>query len=136
MVLAVRTPRFPSSTSREPTLTFELSPRIFDLVRLPHHAPLLHQQRRRRHYLERGSPPRLYLPGHKLEYVPSPVRLRDPPLTRAAVPASVALQVFPVVSMAFAAQGILTASSRMTYAFARDGGEYPISLVMDRDEPR
>jgi choline transport protein len=58
--------------------------------------------------------------------------LRDPLLTPAAVPASVALQVFPVVSMAFAAQGILTASSRMTYAFARDGGEYPHPIVSYR----
>jgi len=31
-------------------------------------------------------------------------------------------QVFPIVAMAFTAQAIMTASSRMTYAFARDRG--------------
>ncbi|KAM0755145.1 amino acid transporter [Meredithblackwellia eburnea MCA 4105] len=39
-----------------------------------------------------------------------------------SVAGSLCLQVFPVVSMMFAAQGILTGSSRMTHAFARDGG--------------
>ncbi|KII95549.1 hypothetical protein PLICRDRAFT_170188 [Plicaturopsis crispa FD-325 SS-3] len=39
-----------------------------------------------------------------------------------SIAGSVCLQMFPIVSMAFAAQGILTASSRMSYSFARDGG--------------
>ncbi|KAF8308093.1 amino acid transporter [Clavulina sp. PMI_390] len=35
---------------------------------------------------------------------------------------AVSLLMFPVVCMAFATQSILTTASRMTYAFARDGG--------------
>ncbi|WWD20084.1 hypothetical protein CI109_104558 [Kwoniella shandongensis] len=41
---------------------------------------------------------------------------------------AVCLQMFPIVAMAFTAQGLLTASSRMSYAFARDGG-LPFSRV-------
>ena len=41
---------------------------------------------------------------------------------------AVCLQVFPIIAMAFTAQGIMTASSRMSYAFARDRG-LPFSRV-------
>ncbi|KAK8849460.1 hypothetical protein IAR55_004793 [Kwoniella newhampshirensis] len=41
---------------------------------------------------------------------------------------AVCLQIFPIVAMAFTAQGLLTASSRMSYAFARDGG-LPFSRI-------
>lgn len=42
---------------------------------------------------------------------------------------AVCLLMFPVVSMAFATQGILTTSSRMTYAFARDSGSFASPLI-------
>ncbi|SCZ87486.1 BZ3500_MvSof-1268-A1-R1_Chr2-2g04952 [Microbotryum saponariae] len=48
-----------------------------------------------------------------------------------SVAGSLCLQVFPVVSMFFAAQGLLTSSSRMCYAFARDGG-LPFSKFFGR----
>ncbi|RSH87903.1 uncharacterized protein EHS24_000421 [Apiotrichum porosum] len=35
---------------------------------------------------------------------------------------AICLQMFPIICMFFTAQGLLTASSRMSYAFARDGG--------------
>jgi choline transport protein len=41
------------------------------------------------------------------------------------------IKIFPIIAMAFTAQGILTASSRMTYAFARDGG-LPFSPLFAR----
>ncbi|WVW86645.1 hypothetical protein I302_108698 [Kwoniella bestiolae CBS 10118] len=41
---------------------------------------------------------------------------------------AVCLQIFPIIAMAFTAQGLLTASSRMSYAFARDRG-LPFSRV-------
>ncbi|WVF68676.1 hypothetical protein IAT40_003448 [Kwoniella sp. CBS 6097] len=41
---------------------------------------------------------------------------------------AVCLQIFPICAMAFTAQGLLTASSRMSYAFARDRG-LPFSRV-------
>jgi choline transport protein len=44
------------------------------------------------------------------------------------------LTMFPIISMAFAAQGIMTASSRMSYAFARDGG-LPFSRFFSRMHP-
>ncbi|KAK4701505.1 choline transport protein, partial [Phenoliferia sp. Uapishka_3] len=51
-----------------------------------------------------------------------------------SVAGSLCLQVFPVISMGFAAQGILTGSSRMTHAFARDGG-IPFSPFFARVHP-
>lgn len=45
-----------------------------------------------------------------------------------------ALQMFPIVSMGFAANGILTATSRMTLAFAEDGG-LPFSPFFARMHP-
>ncbi|AAW43538.1 choline transporter, putative [Cryptococcus deneoformans JEC21] len=41
---------------------------------------------------------------------------------------AVCLQIFPIIAMVFTAQGLMTASSRMVYAFARDGG-LPFSRV-------
>ncbi|WOO77848.1 Choline transport protein [Vanrija pseudolonga] len=45
--------------------------------------------------------------------------------------AATCLQMFPIVCMFFTAQGLMTASSRMTYAFARDGG-MPFSKLFSR----
>ncbi|KAF7967822.1 hypothetical protein HWV62_32936 [Athelia sp. TMB] len=47
---------------------------------------------------------------------------------------AVCLLMFPVVSMAFATQGILTTSSRMTFAFARDKG-LPFPKYFSRVNP-
>nr|ODN91204.1 choline transporter [Cryptococcus depauperatus CBS 7841] len=44
---------------------------------------------------------------------------------------AVCLQIFPIIAMAFTAQGLMTASSRMVYAFARDGG-LPFSRIFSR----
>ncbi|BFZ60328.1 hypothetical protein YB2330_001364 [Saitoella coloradoensis] len=44
---------------------------------------------------------------------------------------AICLDMFPIVCMAFATTGILTTSSRMTYAFARDGG-LPFSRFFSR----
>jgi len=44
---------------------------------------------------------------------------------------AVALQIFPLACLMFAGIGIMTTSSRMTYAFARDGG-LPFSRVFAR----
>lgn len=44
---------------------------------------------------------------------------------------AICLQVFPIVAMAFTAQAIMTASSRMSYAFARDRG-LPVGLSIQR----
>ncbi|TYJ54718.1 hypothetical protein B9479_004658 [Cryptococcus floricola] len=41
---------------------------------------------------------------------------------------AVCLQVFPIIAMAFTSQALMTASSRMVYAFARDGG-LPFSRI-------
>ncbi|ELU42234.1 choline transporter [Rhizoctonia solani AG-1 IA] len=48
---------------------------------------------------------------------------------------SVCLLMFPVVSMAFAGQGIMTGASRMTHAFARDNG-LPFSRIFARINSR
>jgi amino acid transporter len=47
---------------------------------------------------------------------------------------AVCLQMFPIICMAFTAQGIMTASSRMSHAFARDGG-LPFSKIFARMSP-
>ncbi|GJN89992.1 hypothetical protein Rhopal_002981-T1 [Rhodotorula paludigena] len=47
------------------------------------------------------------------------------------VAGAICLQVFPLVSMEFAAQGILCAASRMTHAFARDHG-LPFSRFLSK----
>lgn len=52
-----------------------------------------------------------------------------------SVAGAACLSVFPVVSMLFAAQGILTGGSRVVYAFARDGG-LPFSPFFARMNPR
>ncbi|ORY34978.1 amino acid permease-domain-containing protein [Naematelia encephala] len=44
---------------------------------------------------------------------------------------AVCLQMFPVIAMAFTAQALLTASSRMSFAFARDGG-LPFSSIWSK----
>ncbi|WVQ75176.1 hypothetical protein IAR50_004786 [Cryptococcus sp. DSM 104548] len=41
---------------------------------------------------------------------------------------AVCLQIFPIIAMAFTSQALMTASSRMVYAFARDGG-LPFSRI-------
>ncbi|GAA5948583.1 hypothetical protein JCM21900_005181 [Sporobolomyces salmonicolor] len=51
------------------------------------------------------------------------------------VAGAICLQVFPLVAMEFAAQGILCASSRMTHAFARDHG-LPFSKFFSKLNPR
>lgn len=48
---------------------------------------------------------------------------------------SVCLLMFSLVCMLFATTGIMTTSSRMTYAFARDGG-LPFSRIFARVHPR
>ncbi|KAI7224277.1 hypothetical protein D0864_12556 [Hortaea werneckii] len=48
---------------------------------------------------------------------------------------AVCLQIFPLVCLIFAAISIMTTSSRMTYAFARDGG-LPFSRFFARVHPK
>ncbi|GAA5952667.1 hypothetical protein JCM3765_002240 [Sporobolomyces pararoseus] len=48
---------------------------------------------------------------------------------------AICLQVFPIVAMEFAAQGILACSSRMTHAFARDHG-LPFSMFFAKSNPK
>ncbi|GAA6061136.1 hypothetical protein JCM10212_001736 [Sporobolomyces blumeae] len=48
---------------------------------------------------------------------------------------AICLQVFPIVAMEFAAQGILCAASRMTHAFARDHG-LPFSNFFSKSNAR
>ncbi|CEQ42615.1 SPOSA6832_04457 [Sporobolomyces salmonicolor] len=50
------------------------------------------------------------------------------------VAGAICLQVFPLVAMEFAAQGILCACSRMTHAFARDHGELSFHLTWRTEE--
>ncbi|KAM0786528.1 hypothetical protein ACM66B_001985 [Microbotryomycetes sp. NB124-2] len=52
-----------------------------------------------------------------------------------SVVGTILLAVFPIGSMLFTAQGILTGSSRMTFSFARDGG-LPFSKFFARLNPR
>ncbi|BGP33126.1 hypothetical protein JCM10296v2_004915 [Rhodotorula toruloides] len=51
------------------------------------------------------------------------------------VAGSICLQVFPLVSMEFAAQGILCAASRQVFAFARDEG-LPFSGFFGKADPK
>lgn len=51
-----------------------------------------------------------------------------------SVVGTICLAVFPIASMLFTAQGILTGSSRMTFSFARDGG-LPFSRFFARLNP-
>jgi len=51
------------------------------------------------------------------------------------VAGAICLQVFPIVSMEFAAQGIMCASSRNLHAFARDHG-LPFSKFFSKLNPR
>ncbi|POY71522.1 hypothetical protein BMF94_5443 [Rhodotorula taiwanensis] len=51
------------------------------------------------------------------------------------VAGAICLQVFPIVSMEFAAQGIMAASSRMLFAFARDNG-LPFAKFFSKNNPR
>ncbi|GAA5850360.1 hypothetical protein JCM5353_004359 [Sporobolomyces roseus] len=48
---------------------------------------------------------------------------------------AICLQVFPIVAMEFAAQGILCAASRMTHSFARDHG-IPFSKFFAKSNPK
>jgi choline transport protein len=48
---------------------------------------------------------------------------------------TVCLQIFPLVCLLFAGISIMTTSSRMTYAFARDGG-LPFSRIFARVHPK
>ncbi|GAA5907127.1 uncharacterized protein JCM6883_006148 [Sporobolomyces salmoneus] len=48
---------------------------------------------------------------------------------------AICLQIFPIIAMEFAAQGILCAASRMTHAFARDHG-LPFSKFFAKSNPK
>ncbi|KAK5166701.1 uncharacterized protein LTR77_008245 [Saxophila tyrrhenica] len=48
---------------------------------------------------------------------------------------TVCLQIFPLACLLFAGSSIMTTSSRMTYAFARDGG-LPFSRILARVHPK
>ncbi|KAG0655478.1 hypothetical protein C6P46_000875 [Rhodotorula mucilaginosa] len=52
-----------------------------------------------------------------------------------SVAGAICLQVFPIISMEFAAQGIMAASSRMLFAFARDDG-LPFAKFFSKNNPR
>ncbi|BGP56310.1 hypothetical protein JCM8202v2_003925 [Rhodotorula sphaerocarpa] len=52
-----------------------------------------------------------------------------------SVAGAICLQAFPIVSMEFAAQGIMAASSRMLFAFARDDA-LPFSKFFAKNNPR